>query len=206
MTLEDPYGEVRSASEEPDNSLNDPDADIFVPARDFRPGLPTSLPRTERDEATAVPRFKCPDCGKKNVMTAEYCERCGVSFYVHLESPRDAVGAAAPEPDMSADYPANTESVPGKIRGQVFDIERSYSRLIFWLERHHAAGGRLSNIPVEMLGLKIEGTIKNGDWVEISGSDTPWDTIRTSEVKNLTTGRILVAFGNPEVVTLKSWY
>ncbi len=143
---------------------------------------------SSHEEMTAVHRFPCPDCGRKNDLDAQYCETCEVSIYVDLESPWDAVRATAQETADSADYPANTESMPGVVRGQVVDIESGFGQLDLWIETYDAMGGQLSEILVEMRAWTIVGAIEIGDWVEISGTYTLGEAIRPREVKNLTTG------------------
>ncbi|GAC1509259.1 MAG: hypothetical protein NVS2B16_07430 [Chloroflexota bacterium] len=60
----------------------------------------------------------------------------------------------------------------------------------------------MSDVLVEMRAWKIVGIIKPDDWVEISGTYTPWEPIRPREVQNLTTGLTIEASGNLQVRTL----
>ncbi|GAC1509263.1 MAG: hypothetical protein NVS2B16_07440 [Chloroflexota bacterium] len=110
MPDNDPYG---TADQEQAISVASPDTGHSLMAPDYRPGLPMSSQSTDREEGTSVQRFSCPDCGTKNVMTAQHCETCGVSFYVDLES-HPVAPRVVPEKDSekSGDYPEAGIVVP----------------------------------------------------------------------------------------------
>ena len=58
----------------------------------------------------------------------------------------------------------------------------------FRVERYDASGNRLQPVPVEMKGERFDGSISEGDWVELPGDWKPGQVVNPSQVKNLTTG------------------
>ncbi|GAC1471304.1 MAG: hypothetical protein PVSMB7_22950 [Chloroflexota bacterium] len=152
--------------------------------------------RTMGRDVSTVDRFMCPECRQNNNVNAPFCASCGVAFHIDQIPPHDAASASAQSLDALAVFAAQTESVPGKIRGQVFDIESGWGRMDIWIERHYFAGRRLPDVLVEMRGWNFEGTINYGDWVEVSSNCTPLETLRTRELLNLTTGLAVKARGS----------
>ena len=58
----------------------------------------------------------------------------------------------------------------------------------FRVERYDASGNRLQPVPVEMRGERFDGSISEGDWVELPGEWKPGQVVHPDQVKNLTTG------------------
>jgi hypothetical protein len=68
----------------------------------------------------------------------------------------------------------------------------------FRLERYDGAGNRVALVPVEMRGLRFEGSLANGDTVRVRGR-LRRGTFLASEVVNFTTGSEVRAKGVPKV-------
>ena len=58
----------------------------------------------------------------------------------------------------------------------------------FRVERYDKSGNQMQPVPVEMKGLKFEGTISEGDWVELPGQWKPGEIASPKKFINLTTG------------------
>jgi hypothetical protein len=58
----------------------------------------------------------------------------------------------------------------------------------FRVERYDASGNRLQPVPVEMKGERFDGSISEGDWVELPGHWKPGEVAHPDQVNNLTTG------------------
>ncbi|MEU2655182.1 hypothetical protein ABZ615_07645 [Streptomyces sp. NPDC007325] len=71
------------------------------------------------------------------------------------------------------------------------------SVLLFRLERYDDAGRRVMLVPVEMRGLRFEGSVHDGDWVRVSGRMRA-GTLHANEVHNATTGADVNAKRTPK--------
>jgi hypothetical protein len=90
-------------------------------------------------------------------------------------------------------------SLTGKIRGIVRGFQsrsesqsmgqghRTWTVWTFRLESHDQGSNLVQRIPVEMRGLSMEGSINDGDEVEIPGRWQPGQTVQPSEAYNVTT-------------------
>ena len=72
----------------------------------------------------------------------------------------------------------------------------------FRVECLDTQGNRIALVPVEMRGLSFQGSITDGDSVEIRGSASSRGTIRPGEVRNLTTGAVVRSSGKPLIAGL----
>ncbi len=139
-------------------------------------------------------------------------------------TPRPDV-AVPPRPSVLKDTPPSAPQRPGSrhthepsaprskglantsrsavIRGQVSGLQQ---RLEHWavrpvtvwdfrVERHDDAGNPLPRIHVEMRGRSFEGSIANGDWVEITANRKNGKVLHTRNVRNLTAGVIVTTRG-----------
>ncbi|MDQ3742449.1 MAG: hypothetical protein M3389_16080, partial [Actinomycetota bacterium] len=75
----------------------------------------------------------------------------------------------------------------------------------FRVERHDAYGAPLAPVPVELVGRRIEGVIQDGDWVEVPPHWQPGETLRTTTVRNLTTGAEFRARGYSKAIRVVQW-
>lgn len=92
---------------------------------------------------------------------------------------------------------AHADAGPGRgLRGRVVGLRQSFepryrqaSLLVttFRLARTDAAGGALAPVPVELKG-RLDSSINEGDLVEIPGTWRPGTTLRTTRLRNVTTG------------------
>jgi hypothetical protein len=62
----------------------------------------------------------------------------------------------------------------------------------FRVERYDATGNRLQPVPVEMKGMTFDGTMSEGDWVELPVDWKPGQVARPKRINNLTTGASIV--------------
>ncbi len=94
--------------------------------------------------------------------------------------------------------------MPDAIKGRVSGMQQrgeaalrtSWAVWDFRLERIDANGKPLPRVPVEMRGRRFEGSIANGDLVEIDGARwTPGQVLHTRQVRNATTGVTVRARG-----------
>jgi len=58
----------------------------------------------------------------------------------------------------------------------------------FRVERYDASGNQMPPVPVEIKGMKFEGTISEGDWVELPDPWKPGEVASPKKFDNLTTG------------------
>ena len=58
----------------------------------------------------------------------------------------------------------------------------------FRVERYDESGNRMQPVPVEIKGMKFEGTISEGDWVELPELWKPGEVASPKKFDNLTTG------------------
>ena len=63
------------------------------------------------------------------------------------------------------------------------------------LERQDEAKKPLPRVPVEMRGLEFDGTIRQGDWIEIDAEWNEGTTLRPVTVRNLTSNAVITAKG-----------
>jgi hypothetical protein len=89
------------------------------------------------------------------------------------------------------------------IRGQVSSYQERFERTLhtlttvwsFRLERQDEAKKPLPRVPVEMRGLEFDGTIRQGDWIEIDAEWNEGTTLRPYKVRNLTSNAVITAKG-----------
>lgn len=61
----------------------------------------------------------------------------------------------------------------------------------FRMERHDGNGNPLPSVPVEMRAASFEGSVSEGDWVEVHGQWREGQTIRPKRVRVLATGAVV---------------
>jgi hypothetical protein len=80
----------------------------------------------------------------------------------------------------------------------------NWSITSFRVERYDKAGNRLQPVPVEMRATKFNGTLSEGDWVEIPGSWQPGQVMKPRQVNDLTTGA-QVSGSVPFFIRISNW-
>jgi hypothetical protein len=92
-----------------------------------------------------------------------------------------------------------TDAIKGRVSGMQQRAEvalrTSWAVWDFRLERTTSDGKPLPRVPVEMRGRRFEGSITNGDVVEIAANWTQGQILHTREVHNATTGVTVKARG-----------
>jgi hypothetical protein len=113
-----------------------------------------------------------------------------------------------PEPPGSnkpgAAYPkfaANGNRIIGEVR-DFHDRTQKQGQLNFtvWsfrVDRYDASGNLLQPVPVEVKGEIINGSISDGDWVELPGDWKSGQIAQPEFVKNLTTGATVQGYVTP---------
>jgi mono/diheme cytochrome c family protein len=117
-----------------------------------------------------------------------------------LDQPQTPKPPVAPPPHVPVAAPPNPpEGAPGtttvgrarhiQIRTEADSIVRGASkqRLTFRVERIEEGGSQPASIPVEMRGARIDGSVTDGDWVEVPGRWHPGQTLRPTTFLNLMT-------------------
>ena len=122
---------------------------------------------------------------------------------------RDATGPPATGP-----IPQGAEDVPsGTVVGQAHRIEARTETIgqgthqtvvTFRVERYDDAGNQILMVPVQMKGLSYEGSVSEGDWVQVGGRRRA-GTLHAKELKNLTTGAVVKTKGVPLYVWVLFW-
>lgn len=102
---------------------------------------------------------------------------------------------AGPVRSTAPKYAASGNRIIGEVRelNHRQQKEGAYNKEIwsFRVIRYDAAGNRLQPVPVELKGERIDGSISDGDWVEIPKNWKPGEVVISDQVKNLTTGATL---------------
>ncbi len=92
-----------------------------------------------------------------------------------------------------------TDAIKGRVSGMQQRAEvalrTSWAVWDFRLERTAADGKPLPRVPVEMRGRRFEGSITNGDVIEIDADWTQGKILHTRQVRNGTTGVTVKARG-----------
>lgn len=99
--------------------------------------------------------------------------------------PPPAVPTGPPaEPDGS---PEAASAVTGEARGVTQRVEHAEQVWTLRVERHDRHGNRLQPVAVEMRGERFDGSVSDGDWIEVTGR---WreGTLVADRVANVTTG------------------
>lgn len=89
-------------------------------------------------------------------------------------------------------YSARGNHVIGEVREfrERRETEGNFTWAIwsFRVERYDASGNQMQPVPVEIKGMKFEGTISDGDWVELPEPWKPGEVASPKKFDNLTTG------------------
>lgn len=102
------------------------------------------------------------------------------------EDGRRTMGTAGPE------FSAKGNQIIGEVRDfhERRETEANNTWIIwtFRIARYDRSGNQLQPIPVEMKGMKFEGAISEGDWVEVPGIWKTGTIVNPRWLTNLTTG------------------
>jgi hypothetical protein len=63
----------------------------------------------------------------------------------------------------------------------------------FRIDQHDSSGDLTAEVPVEMRGSSVFGSLKDGDWVEVRASWRPGVTVQAQTVTNLSTNGVVRA-------------
>jgi hypothetical protein len=163
--------------------------------------------------------LKCVNCGAGVSPDTSTCPACGHSVATpQSASPGNGAGwspgpaPSSTQPDADDDHlsgpPELGQDVPREVVGLARGVQTRSEQLgeshhetvwTFRVERYDEAGNRELLVPVEMRGLRFEGSIADGDWVRVRGRRRD-GTLRASELENLTTGATVRAKGLPTAV------
>jgi hypothetical protein len=92
-----------------------------------------------------------------------------------------------------------TEVIKGQVSGMQVRLEqalrKSWGVWAFRVERKDADGKPLPRVPVEMRARRFDGSINNGDWVEITAKWRRGKLLHPRQVRNLSTGVTVKARG-----------
>ena len=100
--------------------------------------------------------------------------------------------------------PRRGRSIEGQVKGLQARTEgggNDTSPETIWtfrLERYDDAGNRVGVVPVEMRGLRFEGSLADGDVIRAQGRFRS-GTFRASEIENVTTGAEVRSRGVPKI-------
>jgi hypothetical protein len=94
-------------------------------------------------------------------------------------------------------------SAPGVIRGKASGLQqrleyKTRRPLVVWnfrLERWDSSGSPMTRVPVEMRGQSFQGSLNNGDWIEVRAKWKPGKTVHASRVTDLSTSTVVRARG-----------
>ena len=154
---------------------------------------------------------ECDKCGAGVPTGARFCPRCGAPVVAVVTAEEDSLpGTEAWRAGLSREsspipMPAMASqgsSVEGQARGlQMTTATNWFSNqqeaiLSFVVERFDEAGNRVFVVPVELRGLNIQGLLREGQWVRVSGRLRA-GTLRAKRIVNLETGAAVTATGVP---------
>lgn len=166
----------------------------------------------------------CPHCGAGVAPGSVRCATCGHALVDEDAAPSVAVQpqpggagwsarasdsetagpifarAASAGTSTELDRP-DSDQVEGQVRGIMSRSEEGEGEAVwtFRLERYDAVGNRELLVPVEMRGYRFEGSIAEGDWVRLRGSERR-GTLQVSELENVTTGATVRVKTTPRIV------
>ena len=126
----------------------------------------------------------------------------GVAFEASGGGFRDGRPVSLPEQQGEAvsktrapKYSARGNRVIGEVRDfrERRETEGQYNWIIwnFRVERYDASGNQMQPVPVEIKGMKFEGAVSEGDWVELPGEWKPGEVASPKKFTNLTTGAMV---------------
>jgi hypothetical protein len=90
-------------------------------------------------------------------------------------------------------------------RHEVDNSQKSWTIWSFRIESFDKTGNRMQPVPVEMRGRAFQGMLNEGDQVEIRAKWRGGQTLRVSEVRNVTTGARVVAKKGGSGVPMWVW-
>ena len=90
-----------------------------------------------------------------------------------------------------------------RLTGQVSGFQQRYEptragSVTVWdfrIDRHDGDGKPLPRVAAEMRGMRIEGGLSIGDWVETDSKWRPGKTLQLRNIKNLSTNSVVEAHG-----------
>jgi plastocyanin len=164
--------------------------------------LAIALPEDERDDAAALLKKALqlkPDFAPAKQRLAAI-ERVSLPPSPKPPTVPDSLSTPPPGPPVLT-------ATAGPIRGQARTIQHRVEQdpwlartsFIIWsfrVDRLDDQGNKLSPVPVEMRGRRIEGALVEGDWVEVPGKWRPGETLETKRIRNLSTGANVKARGD----------
>ncbi len=162
---------------------------------DRRKGRPPNLP--EQEKVQHQPRPQPPKSSQSAPVKPG-----GVAFESSGGGSRDGRPISLPEQQGGAASETHTPKFSAKgnrVIGEVREFrerretEGNFTWTIwsFRVERYDESGNRMQPVPVEIRGMKFEGTISEGDWVELPELWKPGEVASPKKFTNLTTGAII---------------
>lgn len=159
---------------------------------DRRKGRPPNLP--EHEKIQHHPRPQPP-----KVPQSASVKPGGVAFESSGGGSRDGRPISLPEQQGGAisetqapKFSARGNRVIGEVRDfrERRETEGQYTWTIwnFRVERYDDSGNQMQPVPVEIKGMKFEGAVSEGDWVELPGDWKPGEVASPKKFTNLTTG------------------
>lgn len=123
-------------------------------------------------------------------------ERAGDAAPAGTMSGRGATAGTPPKVDRSGSV-----QVEGQVRGIMARSDGGQGETVwsFRVERYDEVGNRELLVPVEMRGYRFEGSLAEGDWVRLRGSERR-GTLQVSEFENVTTGATVRVDTTPRTV------
>ena len=182
------------------------------------PGRPDSLPEETwpHSPAPAAPFQPPARVPTIETMPTAPAGRSGPAGVAWEPAPS---GKADPKQSLAPSLPATIRSIRpqwaasgNRVIGEAREVRQrsesegaiNWSINSFRVERYDKAGNRLQPVPVEMRATKFNGTLSEGDWVEISGTWQPGQVMKPRQVNDLTTGA-QVSGSVPFFIRISNW-
>jgi hypothetical protein len=182
------------------------------------PGRPDSLPEEIRPRSPAPASSFQPPAHLPTIepMPTAPAGRAGPAGVAWEPAPGANLGAnagakqgtASPQRAARPQWTASGNRVIGEAREVRQRAESegaiNWSISSFRVERYDQAGNRMQPVPVEMRATKFDGTLSEGDWVEIPGTWQPGQVMKPKRVNDLTTGA-QVSGSVPFFIRIGNW-
>lgn len=180
-----------------------------------RPSVLPESPQPNRQSAAAPPA----DPRVRPASLPERGKQTSAPVGVGWRPASGSIGSTAP----TAEKPSSGPAIPvpmfskTKIVGYVRGLSQRFAQqnmqiYSFRVETYDAQGNRQPPVTVEMQGLSFEGSLNEGDQVEIDHKPRPGKAIKIKALMNLTSGAVFKAKGLPLYVqiinvpaTLMAW-
>jgi hypothetical protein len=109
------------------------------------------------------------------------------------EMPGHTIPPSGQPQDIPASFRPQWAAKGNKVIGEAHEYRprsegTAFTVWSFRVDRYDKSGNRLPPVPVEMKGLQFDGSLSEGDWVEVPGAWKPGEVMKPTRFNNLTTG------------------